>query len=168
MKTGVNVIDGSDNAEHALEIVSNRIRISKRCRFFITGIAINTMLVSCTTLNQGITQDQNNFHLLSENKVQIDMQEMAINVSAILGATMDESASIESQSGTVVPKLDKIQKLAFELGGTGLTNYSVINRYMGAFLYDVGIAREFALRSPPNLMPAGRLVKSCLSCHDSL
>jgi hypothetical protein len=143
------------------------VRNLKFCRVLFIGIAISTMLVGCATLNQDVTVDQNSFHLLSEKNVQFDMQQMAINLSAILGTTLDETASVESQSASIVPILDKIQRIAYELGGEGLTNYSVINRYMGAFLYDVGIAREFALRSPPNLVPAGRLVKSCMSCHDS-
>jgi hypothetical protein len=150
------------------EFRKKRIRLLGISKVFFFGVAISSMLVGCKMLNQDMTVDQNNFHLLSEKQVQFDMQEMAINLSAIIGVTLDESSSAESQSDTVVPILDKIQQIAYELGGKGLTNYSVINRYMGAFLYDVGIAREFALKSPPNLLPAERLVKSCLSCHESL
>jgi len=39
---------------------------------------------------------------------------------------------------------------------------------MGAFLYDVEIARGFILQNPPNYFPAGTLIKSCLSCHQSI
>lgn len=49
----------------------------------------------------------------------------------------------------------------------GVTNYSVINRYMGAFIYDVGIAEKFANKTPPNYVPANRLINSCISCHST-
>ena len=66
--------------------------------------------------------------------------------------------------------LDEIERTA-----SGITSdqqvpvpWSVMDRYLGAFLYDVSIARMFATREPANLVPSARLVNSCLACHTSL
>jgi len=80
-----------------------------------------------------------------------------------------DSCDDEQLYQSVHAELDKIERIASGLGGPDtITNYSVINRYMGAFLYDVTVAREFAERDPPNYVPAFRLLKSCQACHESM
>lgn len=69
----------------------------------------------------------------------------------------------------MLTSLDRIAARARQVGGDGaVTNYSVVNDYMDGFLEDVAVSREFAAREPPNLVPANRLVPSCLACHRSL
>ncbi len=97
------------------------------------------------------------------------MRLMAEELATLSNLSLDTSRTEESKTADVLAGLERIEAIASDLGGDDVvTNYSVINRYMGAFLYDVQLAREFALRDPPNHFPASTLVKSCLSCHQSL
>jgi hypothetical protein len=97
------------------------------------------------------------------------MQTMADRLSAVAFVTLNAELTPEQQRAEILPLLDSIKTIAASIDGDdAVTNYSVVNRYMGAFLYDVGLARKFASREPPNLIPAQRLIKSCLSCHESI
>ena len=110
------------------------------------------------------------FHYLSPGVVQTDMQLMADQLALIALTTLDVEATDVARRQQILPMLDRIETIATTLvgGDEVVTNYSVLNHYMGAFLYDVDVARQFALREPANLLPAGRLVKSCMSCHESI
>jgi len=109
------------------------------------------------------------YHVLSHHELSSGMQSMADRIRSIATVSLNMDMSDDDQRDIIVPLLDGIEHIAADLDGeNSVTNYSVINRYMGAFLYDVGLAREFALRDPPNLVPSQRLIKSCLSCHESI
>jgi len=110
------------------------------------------------------------FHYLSPGAVQTDMQHMADQLALVAITVMDSESTDPARREQILPMLDRIETIAANLAGGDevVTNYSVINHYMGAFLYDVGVARQFAIREPANLLPAGRLVKSCMSCHESM
>lgn len=109
------------------------------------------------------------FHVMTETELRIDMKDMSDRIAGIAIVSLDNSLSAEQRRQRILPLLDGIEKIAEGVKGEGVvTNFSVINRYMGSFLYDVANAREFANRQPPNLVPAERLIKSCLSCHQSI
>ena len=95
---------------------------------------------------------------------------MADELAHIALIILDDKPSGAERRQQILPMLDRIEIIAATLAGEDevVTNYSVINHYMGAFLYDVGVARQFAQREPANLIPAGRLIKSCMSCHESI
>lgn len=141
------------------------IRLSRR--LILSMLITAGLLTGCAAIEDEETSQS--FHVISETKLHSNMQLMASMLSTITAEIMDNSKSPETKRDQVIPLLDQIEVVAGTLGGGPVvTNYSVINRYMGAFLYDVSIARRFANSEPPNLVPAGRLVKSCLSCHDSI
>ncbi len=109
------------------------------------------------------------FHVISESELSIDMKAMGDRLGGIAIISLDQSLTDEQRRQRILPLLNGIQEIAEGVKGKGVvTNYSVINRYMGSFLYDVANAQEFANRQPPNLVPAERLIKSCLSCHQSI
>ncbi len=131
--------------------------------FLFTIVAVNTVACAPIDTKKPIMKA----HLPHE--LHADMSLMAKQIATLSNMSLDNSRSERSKSTDVLASLDRIEAIASGLGGEGVvTNYSVINRYMGAFLYDIQIAREFALRDPPNHFPSYTLVKSCLSCHQSL
>ena len=107
--------------------------------------------------------------MITETKLRGDMLNLSDSIREIADITMDKDITLLMQRSRILPLLDNIEGVAGGLGGGPVvTNYSVINYYMGAFLYDVSIARKFANREPPNIVPAGRLINSCLACHRSI
>ncbi len=109
------------------------------------------------------------FHFLGKAALQSDMRRMAVSLRAISDMTAAPTDSAITVQQRVMLELDRVDSIASSLGGEGITtNYSVIDRYMGALLYDIQLAKEFSLHDPPNYVPANRLLNSCLSCHQSL
>lgn len=134
----------------------------------IMRIVLLTALSACVAAPIPTPVSPTRVHLLSEVELRTHMQDMATRVAVIAFITLDTELTMEQQGAQVLPLLDSIQSIAAQIDGDGATtNYSVINRYMSDFLYDVALAKEFARREPPNLVPAQRLVKSCMSCHES-
>lgn len=130
----------------------------------ISALALNSC--SSVQVEEKKTAD---FHLITEPELHETMQTMANQIAAIALLSLDSEMNTDEQRARVLNLLDGIQASASELDGNGaVTNYSVVNRYMGSFLYDVELARQFVNRQPPNLIPAQRLVKSCLACHESI
>jgi len=132
------------------------------------ALVLATSLVSCTPI--AVTENQSDtFHLISDTELSQGMQNMANRISIIALLGMNDDMGAEQKRIRVISLLDEIESLASSIDGHGsVTNYSVINRYMGSFLYDVSLARQFANRQPPNLVPSQRLIKSCMACHESL
>jgi len=125
-------------------------------------------LVSCSPMPIEENKEQS-FHLISDEELSQGMQRMAEKVSLLALFSLDSDMSTEQKRMMILPLLNNIESIASDINGDGaVTNYSVINRYMGSFLYDVSLAREFANRQPPNLFPAQRLIKSCMACHESI
>lgn len=109
------------------------------------------------------------YRSIHESALHSDMRAMATSLRVLAELNFDTEISAVQQQGIVQRELSNVERIATGIGGGDvITNYSVINRYMGAFLYDVGLAKEFADRDPPNYVPANRLIKSCLSCHSSI
>lgn len=120
----------------------------------------------CTVVT---TEEQVNFHLLSEHQLRSEMQRMANHIVILTEMSMAEDNPASASRSEILLQLNQIQQIARGLRGEAeVTNYSVINRYMGSFLYDIEVAKQFARRDPPNFVPSNRLVKSCLSCHQSI
>jgi hypothetical protein len=133
---------------------------------FLFVIVVASFFSGCSIPEEKPT----NFHYLSPDVVQNDMQLMADQLALIALTLLDAQSTDAERRQQILPRLDRIETIATTLEGGDqvVTNYSVINHYMGAFLYDVNVARQFALREPANLIPSGRLVKSCMSCHESI
>lgn len=110
-----------------------------------------------------------NYQIIHEPALQSEMRSMGVSIGALAEYFFEKNIDQEQLYKGVHAELNKLERTASRLGGVDtITNYSVINRYMGAFLYDVRLAREFAEREPPNFEPAFRLIRSCQSCHESM
>ena len=133
----------------------------------ISVVTVFMLLLSgCTVV---ATEEPVRFHLINELQLRSEMQRMANRIIVLTEMSMAEENPGTASRNDVLLELNRIQQIARGLrGDEEVTNYSVINRYMGSFLYDVEVAKQFAKRDPPNFVPSNRLVKSCLSCHQSI
>ncbi|NND91858.1 MAG: hypothetical protein HKN42_13440 [Granulosicoccus sp.] len=126
-------------------------------------------LACCSSPMQINEQAPERFHALSEDDLRVHMQGMADRIAVLSLFTLDHEMPATQKRDKIVALLDSIELIAADLNRGGeTTNYSVVDRYMGSFLYDVTTARRFAQRDPPNFVPSQRLVRSCLSCHESI
>lgn len=130
-------------------------------------VTVFMLLVSgCTVV---ATEEPVSFHLINELQLRSEMQRMAKRIVVLTEMSMAEENPGTASRNDVLLELNQIQQIAWGLrGDEEVTNYSVINRYMGSFLYDIEVAKQFAKRDPPNFVPSNRLIKSCLSCHQSI
>lgn len=133
------------------------------------AVLATLLLSACASSQPDIKENPSLFHVLSESELSINMQAMADRITVLSLVALDNQLSLAQRRDKVVPLLNSIELIAAELDHDGaVTNYSVINRYMGAFLHDVAVARRLAYGDPPDLMPAQRLIKSCLACHAAI
>lgn len=131
-------------------------------------LVLGIMSSGCATVERE-SGEPVNFHVMSETDLSVDMNAMGERIAGIAIVSLDQSLSAEQRRERILPLLNGIEQIAMGVKSEGVvTNYSVINRYMGSFLYDVANARKFANRQPPDLRPAERLIKSCLNCHQSI
>jgi hypothetical protein len=136
-----------------------------RIKWVVCTLSAFVLSASCT-LSQEKTYEYRTIH---ENVLRRDMQTMADSLGVLAELYFKTEVTDAQRHDIVHKELNTIERIASGIGGGEIiTNYSVINRYMGAFLYDVNLAREFANRNPPNFVPANRLMNSCLSCHASI
>lgn len=148
--------------------------MDKRLSKAVSRWALGLLLLSGQSACIHMEERDPRFHIEMQSHLHEGMNDMAQEVAfltelSVSGLEKEGKTTEPHGKGEVLDSLDRIKLIAEGIGGAGVvTNYSVINRYMGAFLYDVNIAREFAERTPPNYFPAYSLIKSCLSCHDSL
>jgi len=134
------------------------------------ALGLTTLLAGCQAVSD-ITADSKkpDFHVLGQAMLHGEMRLMAAELRILLDTHLDDSLPEPGRQQKALAALNRIQSIASGIGGDDVvTNYSVINDYMGAFLYDVGVAKEFAMKNPPNYFPGGTLIKSCLSCHQSI
>jgi len=109
------------------------------------------------------------YQVIHEPALHSEMRTMGVSLGTLAKYYFEKDLDEKQLYDGVHAELNKLERTASRLGGVDtITNYSVINRYMGAFLYDVRLAREFAEREPPNFVPAFRLINSCQSCHESM
>lgn len=135
-----------------------------------TATALSIIVVSACVAYQPDSNNlvQQNVHVLGKEKVSGSMQLMGDHLFNLTAMTTSSDVDDQALNRAVRRELGIIKGIAKGLGGSGqITNYSVISRYMGSFIHDVQVAEEFASRNPPNYVPANRLIKSCLSCHES-
>lgn len=132
-------------------------------------LAVVTGLTACATPPES---PDTPFHVIDERVLHSQMQQMSAHLYDVAELTMDVgdvAGGNPALKAQVLAQLDAIEGIARSIDAdNAVTNWSVINRYMGAFIYDVLVAREFAADEPPNFVPANRLIRSCLSCHSSL
>ena len=109
------------------------------------------------------------YQTIHEAALHADMTTMATSLGRLANLHFDTDIADAERHSIIISELNTVERIASGIGGDDvITNYSVINRYMGAFLYDVALAKQFAYREPPNYVPANRLLNSCRSCHNSL
>jgi hypothetical protein len=133
---------------------------------FALAVLIST---ACNSPQPSSVGNTTKFHLLSQRELRDGMQAMANQLGYIAITSLDGSLSIDEQQMRIVPRLERIGQIALDIDGNGaVTNYSVINRYMSSFLYDVSLAHDMATRQPANLLPAQRLIQKCQTCHQSM
>ena len=144
-----------------------------RCkRTILIAIVIAIAVTGCSTLSVNSdlkSVEKTDFHVFSRMQIHDQMRSMVGELKILLDLYLDNKAIEPNRKTKALSSLNRIDSIANNLGGEGVTtNYSVINEYMGAFLYDVGVAKEFLNEIPPNYFPSGSLIKSCLACHQSL
>lgn len=109
------------------------------------------------------------YHARSLPEIREHMRELASEVRVLHELTLPAMSGDAVRRQRVLDSLERIDARARLVGGDGaVTNHAAVNEYMDGFLEDVALAREFASREPANLVPAHRLVGSCLACHGSL
>ena len=139
--------------------------ISKKKNKYVVLIAL-VFNISCATYT-GDAPVTKNVHIYSSVDMSQRMAGMSEELLIITGMTSEPSLTTKEHN-ELLERLQALSLRARSIGGDNtITNYSVINQYMGAFIYDVELAKEFANKNPPNYVPANRLVKSCIACHDS-
>jgi hypothetical protein len=77
----------------------------------------------------------------------------------------DYSIANGGQQQRILDLLNNIKDLTAELGGGVTTNHLVIDEHIDQFKIDVSTAIRDAQANPPNYFAAGRLVGSCVGCH---
>lgn len=136
-----------------------------------TMIVLFSVLSGCIVMDDKFNpgySDYTSVQVIGEESLHAEMGAMSQEMLTLLQLNADTDRQEPQSQQLALNKLNNIKSIASNIGGDGvITNYSVINRYMGAFLYDVGVAQDFVLKTPPNYFPAASLIKSCMSCHDS-
>lgn len=98
-----------------------------------------------------------------------DMYSMSASVISLFALASLDQIDEEERQKRILAELDKLEEIArLQIDNVEVLNYSVVSPYLGSFLHDVGMAREFALMDPPNFKPATGLIESCLLCHENL
>jgi hypothetical protein len=98
-----------------------------------------------------------------------DMRAMTISVRKLLVLDSQKEVSAKDRHRQVMRELDNLEGIARIIDeDEELVGYSLSRPYLGAFLHDVSMAREFALQDPPDYQPATWLIKSCLFCHKNI
>jgi len=136
------------------------------------GKAKYLLLMAVLTLAQGCVVmdiERPEFHFLSEKSIQEEMTKLADVLGELSKHVVNPNIDTASRQRLVLAELDKVSDIAGEMGGDGImTNFAVMNQYMGAFLYDVNTARKYVNFTNPDFKPAGQLMRSCQSCHSTL
>lgn len=137
----------------------------------VTTCALLLALSGCITMDDKFNpgySDYTSVHVIGEEALHAEMGAMSQELLTLLQLNASTDRPEPQSQQLALDTLNKIKSIASSIGGDNvITNYSVINRYMGAFLYDVGVAQDFVEKQPPNYFPAASLIKSCMSCHDS-
>lgn len=98
-----------------------------------------------------------------------DMRFMYSSLLTLFSLASDTSVSDSARLNQVLKELDILDVTARVIkNGEELYGYSVADPYLGSFLHDVSMAREFAQLTPPDYGPATGLIRSCLVCHEDL
>lgn len=154
------------------ESVSYSNGLERKLYLLVLSIFTYLSITGCTLLEsepESAMEIDGEFHVIGEIQLHTEMRKMSKELNKLVNIYMDSRLQEPDRKNEALSSLDRIQSIADELGGSKtITNFSVINDYMGAFLYDVNVAKAFINRNPPNYYPAGSLIKSCLSCHRSL
>ena len=133
-------------------------------RYALCSLLVLTLCVSCALSEE----KSDEYRTIHESVLRSDMKTMANSLGVLANLHFETDIGDAQRQYMVIRELGTIEEIASGIGGDDVvTNYSIINRYMGAFLYDVSLAKQFANREPPNYIPANRLLNSCMSCHIS-
>ena len=97
-----------------------------------------------------------------------DMRSMMQGVTNLMSIETDKSISDTHRHLRIMRELAMLENAAKVIkDGTEISGYSSTNPYMGAFLHDIQMAKEFAELTPPDYQPATSLIKSCVYCHQN-
>jgi len=114
----------------------------------------------------GVNPDMDSYH---ERMLKDDMRAMARSVRRLLVLETDGVLPADERHTRVMRELEILEGIGEVINeDSEIYNYSVSSPYMGSFLHDVSMAREFAEGEPPDYQPATGLVKSCMFCHQNL
>lgn len=95
-----------------------------------------------------------------------DMRSMMQGVTNLMTIETDKTISDTRRHVRIIRELAMLENAAKVIkDGTEISGYSTTNPYMGSFLHDIQMAKEFAELTPPDYQPATSLIKSCVYCH---
>ncbi len=131
-------------------------------------LGLTPLLVAACAIITDIPQthpvQMNHNSLLNE-----DMRYMLTSIRNLMLLSIDTGLTDSERQDRVLRELDLLNSTARILkDGEELYGYSVADPYLGSFIHDISMAKEFALQSPPDYEPAIGLRKSCLMCHENL
>jgi hypothetical protein len=132
------------------------------------------MISGCTMSNDGVKKARDYYEnyvveRYHEGAFRADMLKMTDSLRTILVVAVDDKLETDEQRTHILTELDTLQELASAIDDDGeVYSYTNRNPYMGSFLHDIDMAREFASDTPPNFEPSRKLINSCLFCHKSL
>jgi len=119
-----------------------------------------------TTVADNSNTARDSYH---ERVLRDDMNAMANSVRTLLALNSRDDISSGERKNLVLLQLDNLEGTAIIIDeGAEIFNYSVMSPYMGSFLHDVSVARDFALMDPPDFGPATELIDSCMHCHQNM
>jgi len=130
------------------------------------SLTIGCAIVTTDPLAPGqIIPEMDSYH---ERMLKDDMRAMARSVRRLLVLDTQGGISAAERQTRVMRELDQLEGIAAVINqDSEIYNYSVSSPYMGSFLHDITMAREFAEAEPPDYQPATGLVKSCMFCHQN-
>jgi len=106
-----------------------------------------------------------NYH---ERMVKDDKRAMARSVRRLLLLASEGLYAADERHERVLRELEILEGIAEVINeDSEIYSYSVSSPYMGSFLHDISMAREFAESDPPDYQPATGLVNSCRFCHQN-
>lgn len=139
----------------------------------LTTVIMCTTLISCMYADLRSDEPRSRTKLMNadhhhEGHLSTDMQSMFRSAMALMTLETDGGITEEERLSRIMRELNNLDDTARILrDGKEITQYSLASPYMGSFIHDVRMAKEFAALSPPDFVPAYGLIRSCQYCHEN-
>ena len=140
------------------------VSIRRMSSIVLLAIMVAGSIAGCAQIRK-LTYPQD-FTYLEKKEVETLMQKMGDGIARLDQLVKEASPSDTIQQQNIVAELSSLKSIATRLsGGHTQTNQFVISDHIEQFINDVGTAKMFANKSPPNYSKAGEITNSCKECH---